>query len=112
MPTVIAAAGCVPQSTYRYTALVPAARPLSWDGRTTRSGLLRLEGTAVIESIRRELAPQPHDTALYAPRATLEGAAAIAVTSGLELGARFGAPRFCGHSPKRGNARGVSDDET
>ncbi len=21
-------------------------------------------------------------------------------------------PRFCGHSPKRGNARGVSDDET
>jgi hypothetical protein len=85
----ILAAGCAPTTNYRYTGLVPAARPLAWDGRTAPAGSLRLEGAAEFSTIHENLTPQIHDTALHIPNATLEGAAMIAIVPGFELGGRF-----------------------
>src|SRR5262249_11052338 len=45
--TIAFVVGCTPPpSAYRYTAVVPAARPPAWDGRTATDGSLRLDGTA------------------------------------------------------------------
>jgi hypothetical protein len=85
---VAAVTGCVPDTTYRYSAVVPAARPLAWDGRTARAGTLRVEGTLTDSPIGQNLFPKEHDTAVLVPQWTMEGAATLAVTSNVELGAR------------------------
>jgi hypothetical protein len=82
--------GCTPPlTTYRYTAVIPAAQALAWDGRTVQDGHLRLEGSITSNSIERNYAPQIHDTAVRVPDETLEGAAALAIVPGVELGARY-----------------------
>lgn len=95
-PLLVAAAGvflvlgCTPPATpYRYSAVIPAAHALSWDGRTVNDGHLRLEGTITVNTVEQNVAPQLHDTAVRVPDETLEGAAAIAIVPGLELGARY-----------------------
>ncbi len=88
---VLLAAGtgaCAPPSQYRYSAFVPAARPLAWDGRTEPEGTLRLEGAASNSNVYENLAPQLHDTALLVPTLTFEGSAAIALGSKVEVGLR------------------------
>jgi hypothetical protein len=86
----LALAACTtPTVPYRYTGLVPAAHPIAWDGRTAKAGTLRVEGTYDQNWINRNIAPQVHDTALHVPNTTLEGAAALAVTKNIELGARY-----------------------
>jgi hypothetical protein len=81
--------GCTPQTKYRYTGYVPAARALAWDGRTAKDGTLRVEGTMSMATVHRNLDPQPHDTALRVPDTTLEGAAFLAITNQVEIGARY-----------------------
>ena len=82
------AVGCVPQTSYRNTGLIPAAHALDWDGRTVPKGSIRVEGTMLGTTIGENLAPQVHDTALFVPGLTLEGAATIAIAQGCELGVR------------------------
>lgn len=80
--------GCAPDSRYRRTGEIPAARPLSWNGRTAKKGTLRLEGAASHTAIHRNYSPREGDTALHVPALTLDGVAVIALTGGLELGLR------------------------
>jgi len=58
------ATGCAPASTYRNSAFVPAARPLSWDGRTAEGGRLRLEVAADMGAVKPNDSPKHHDRAL------------------------------------------------
>ena len=81
-------AGCIPNTQYRYSAFTPAARPIAWDGRTARTGTLRVEGTLASTYVNENVAPQIHDTALLVPSWTAEGAAMLAVSSRLEIGVR------------------------
>lgn len=85
----LAASACTPTTQYRYSALIPAAHPLSWDGRTAKDGTLRLEGTLTAATLVRNMNPQIGDTAVHVPNATLEGAAFLAVVPGVELGVRY-----------------------
>ena len=82
-------AGCAPVTPYRYSALTPAARPVAWDGRPSDRGSLRVDATLAETTVRPHDFPQPGDTALHVPKHTVDGAATIAVTNGLEIGARF-----------------------
>jgi hypothetical protein len=84
-----ALSGCTPATDYRYTGLVPAARALAWDGRTSPDGSLRIDGTMSSTSVHRNLDPQAHDTALHVPNTTFEGSAHLAATPEVELGARY-----------------------
>lgn len=88
LAVALLATGCVPDTTYRYSAFTPSARPLAWDGRTEREGKLRAEGTLSGGGIRENLLPVVHSTALMVPAWTLEGAVTIAPTSRFELGLR------------------------
>jgi hypothetical protein len=47
-----------------------------------------LEGTATSTHVQENLAPQVHDTALFIPQWTVEGAVLLAVSSHVELGVR------------------------
>jgi hypothetical protein len=80
--------GCAPQSQYRYTASVPAVRPIAWDGRTPKAGSLGVEGTLTHTDISPNLFPKLHDTAVWVPEWTGEAAAFIAVSSRVQLGLR------------------------
>src|SRR5579859_2809513 len=84
----IALGGCAPVTQYRYSASVPAVRPIPFDGRTPRAGSLGVEGTLGGTSVDPNLAPQLHDTAVWVPKVTAEGAALIAVSSHVQLGLR------------------------
>ena len=81
-------ASCAPDSQYRYSAFVPAARPLPWDGRIAKGGSLRIEGTATNTNVIENLTPKLHDTAVLVPSLTLEGSVMLAVTSKVEFGVR------------------------
>jgi hypothetical protein len=85
----LALTACTPQTQYRYTGIVPAARALAWDGRTAKDGSLRLDATMSSTSVHRNLDPGLHDTALHVPNTTLEGSAVVAAAPGIELGARY-----------------------
>jgi hypothetical protein len=85
---VAALTGCAPTTTYRYSAYAPAARPVPFDGVTDPAGSLHVEGTVTHSSVQENLAPQIHDTALFIPRWTAEGAVLLAVSSHVELGVR------------------------
>jgi len=80
--------GCAPTTTYRYSAYAPAVRPIPFDGRTPPAGTLQVEGTVTRSSIQENYAPQIHDTALFIPQWTVEGAILLAVSSHVELGVR------------------------
>jgi len=81
--------GCLaPTTTYRYSAYAPAVRPVPFDGRTAPAGTLHFEGTATNTWVQENEAPQIHDTALFIPRWTAEGAVLLAVSSHVELGVR------------------------
>jgi hypothetical protein len=84
-----ALAGCAPTTPYRYTAFVPSARPIPWDGRAAKAGTLRVEGTIAGSNVETNDAPQLHDTALLVPQWTVGGSAALAITSEIEVGVRF-----------------------
>lgn len=81
--------GCSPSTQFRRSALVPAASLVEWDGRTAPRGSLRVEGAVSAVGVERNVLPQPGDAALHVPTVMLHGAAAIAATNGLELGARY-----------------------
>jgi hypothetical protein len=85
---LLACTACVPDTPYRYTAMVPPVRPMTWDGATARNGSLRVEGNIAGAGVLTNLVPQLHDTALLVPRTTLGAAATLAVASGFEFGAR------------------------
>jgi hypothetical protein len=80
--------GCAPTTTYRYSAYAPAVRPIPFDGRTEPTGTLHFEGTATNTTVQENWAPQIHDTALFIPQWTVEGAVLLAVSSHVELGVR------------------------
>lgn len=81
--------GCVaPTTTYRYSAYAPAVRPIPFDGRTAPAGSLHIEGTAANSWVDVNDAPQIHDTALFIPKWTAEGAILLAVSSHVEVGLR------------------------
>ena len=84
----LAAVGCAPQTQYRYSAVTPTAQPIAWDGRTEKEGFARFEGTVVGSTLKENLFPQIHDTALMVPQWTVQGAATLALAKFLELGVR------------------------
>jgi hypothetical protein len=86
--TAVAAVACAPETRFRRTALVPAARPYPWNGRTARAGSLRLEGAAQFTDVDQNLLPRVGDTAVLVPQTSLDGAAAVALTNGFEIGLR------------------------
>jgi hypothetical protein len=83
-----ALSGCAPQTQYRYSASVPAVRPIAWDGRTPKGSSLTVEGTLTHTDIATNYLPQPHDTAVWVPQWTAEAAALLAVGSQVQLGLR------------------------
>ena len=85
---------CTPSTPYRYSALVPAARPLAWNGRTATDGSLRVEGTLNAATVNENISPKLHDTAVWVPKATVDTNAAIAVAPGVEVGGRFSYASF------------------
>lgn len=80
---------CTPASPYRYSGMVPAARPLPFDGRTAEKGSLRLEGTVTRTVVVENDSPRLHDTALWVPNTTLDGSASVAISNEVELGGRL-----------------------
>jgi hypothetical protein len=80
--------GCNPTTTYRYTALTPAARPIPWDGRAANGGELRVEGSISKDTVFEKSFPQLHDTALHVPGVTAEGSISIAPIRNFEIGIR------------------------
>lgn len=85
----LALPACAPTTTYRYSAFVPAVRPIAWDGETPRqAGTLSAEGTLAGTTIEPNLFPQVGDTAVLLPKWTAEGTAVIAVSSRVQLGVR------------------------
>jgi len=84
----LGAVGCAPLTQYRYSAVTPTAQPIAWDGRTEKEGFARFEGTVVGSSLKENLFPQLHDTALMVPQWTVQGAATLALAKVLELGVR------------------------
>jgi hypothetical protein len=81
--------GCAPTTNYRYSAFVPAVRPIPWDGQTPRSpGTISVEGSLTGTTVSPDLFPQVGDTAVLVPRWTLEGSAMVAVSSRVQLGVR------------------------
>jgi hypothetical protein len=80
--------GCAPESQYRYTASIPAVRPVAWDGRTPKTRSLSLEGTISHTDTNTNYFPQLHDTAVWVPQWTAEGAAFISLSSQVQLGVR------------------------
>jgi hypothetical protein len=85
---LLASAGCAPTTPYRYSAFVPAVRPLAWDGRAAKAGTLRLEGTMTHANVETNESPQVGDSALLVPEWTAEASAMLAVTSEFEVGLR------------------------
>ncbi len=83
------AVGCTPATPYRYSGMVPAARPIPFDGRTAEEGTARLEGSITRSNVHENLTPQLHDTALWVPHTTIDASGAIAIAKGVELGGRF-----------------------
>jgi hypothetical protein len=83
-----ALSGCAPQTQYRYSASVPAVRPIAWDGRTPKGTSVTVEGTLTHTDIGTKLFPQPHDTAVWVPEWTGEATALLAVSSHVQLGLR------------------------
>jgi hypothetical protein len=79
---------CTQATPYRYTALVPGARPIAWDGRGGKEGALRLQGSVDQVTIASNPNPQIHDTAVLVPRVAAEGSATLAVADEVELGVR------------------------
>jgi hypothetical protein len=97
VPAALAAlVGCAPTTQYRYSANVPAVRPIPWDGRTPSSGSLSVEGSLTHAGILENLVPQVHDTAVLVPEWTAEGSAFVAVSSRFQLGVRaaYSAPEW------------------
>lgn len=85
---------CSTPSPYRYSAMVPAARPIPFDGRTAEKGTLRVEGAVTKSEVDRRDFPQLHDTAVWVPHTQLEASGAIAVSRKVEIGARFAYTNF------------------
>ncbi|MGH7296067.1 MAG: hypothetical protein ACRELB_14085, partial [Polyangiaceae bacterium] len=83
-----AAAGCAPTTTYRNTALVPAVRPVAWDGRGPQGPAFVVEGSSTYSTIGENLTPQVGDTALLVPSWTVEGSALIAFSKNVQVGLR------------------------
>ncbi len=81
--------GCTPTSAYRYSGMVPAARPIAFDGRTAEKGTARIEGTLTHENVVTNDLPVLHDSAIHVPETTVEGALTYAVHDHVELGARL-----------------------
>jgi hypothetical protein len=83
-----ALSGCAPTTQYRYSASIPAVRPIAWDGRLPKSGSLTVEGSLTHTDIGTKLFPQPHDTAVWVPEWTGEAAALVALGSHVQVGLR------------------------
>ena len=86
---LVGSISCAPETRYRRTALVPAARAYPWNGRTAKAGSLRIEGALSYVNVDPNLFPQVGDTAVNVPRTTIDGAAALAVSGGFEVGLRY-----------------------
>jgi hypothetical protein len=84
----LGAAGCAPTTTYRNTAIVPAVRPVAWDGRAPEKTSLVLEGSLTHTQVLVDEFPQIGDTALLVPEWTAEGSALIALTKHVMIGLR------------------------
>lgn len=84
-----AVTACAPDTRYRRTALVPPARSFVWDGRTAREGSLRVEASVSGSHVWENPLPIRGDTAVRVPTTMVDGAAAVALTRGFELGARY-----------------------
>jgi hypothetical protein len=89
LAALAALSGCAPTTTYRYSAYVPAVRPIPWDGQTPKkTGTISLEGTMTGTTISTNLFPQIGDTAVLVPQWTAEGSAMVAVSPNVQLGVR------------------------
>jgi hypothetical protein len=84
-----ALSGCAPTTTYRYSAFVPAVRPIPWDGQTPqKTGTISLEGSATTSTLSPDLFPQIGDTAVMVPQWTTEGSVMVAASSRVQVGVR------------------------
>lgn len=80
------ALACAPNTPYRNAAMVPAVRPMTWDGRTAEAGTIRVEGTGSFGDVSRDPFPTVHQSALHVPNTMVDGVAMIAPVDGVELG--------------------------
>jgi hypothetical protein len=82
-------AACAPTTTYRYSAFVPAVRPIPWDGQTPqKAGTISVDGSLTHTTVRPDLFPQVGDTAVLLPEWTAEGSAMVALSARVQLGVR------------------------
>ncbi len=104
------AVACAPQTKYRNTAVVPAARPLAWDGRTAGEVSFRIEGSLSLEGGRSHTdaiqgsVPDVDSTAVRVPEASLDGLLGIGLGEHVELGLRGS---YAAYSWTRATARGT-----
>lgn len=91
---VCLATACAPQTKYRNTAVVPAARPLAWDGRTAGRDSFRVEGSLALEGGLADTdgvlqtVPEVGGTAVRVPETSLDGLVGIGLGEHVELGLR------------------------
>ena len=84
-----ALSACAPTTTYRYSAFVPAVRPIPWDGQTPQQpGTVSLEGSLTSTTVQPNLSPQVGDTAVQLPQWTAEGSVMVAASSRVQIGLR------------------------
>jgi len=89
VPMLAALSGCAPVTTYRYSAFVPAVRPLPWDGQTPhKSGTISVEGSLTNTAIQPNQFPAIGDTAVLVPNWTAEGSAMVSVSPRVQVGVR------------------------
>jgi hypothetical protein len=89
VPALVALSGCAPTTTYRYSAFLPAVRPIPWDGQTPlKPATISIEGSLTGSAIAPNLFPQIGDTAVLVPTWTAEGSAMVSVSPRVQLGVR------------------------
>jgi hypothetical protein len=84
LPALLAL-GCAPTTVFRYSALTPAAKPIAWDGRTPKAGLVA-EGSLGTSTVFENYFPKLHDTAVWVGKHSLEGTIGVVPVEGLQIG--------------------------
>ncbi len=104
LTSLYALTGCGLSAEYRNSAVVPAARPINWDGRTAGGGAIRAEGSLSYEGggasptdvrsaqgvldFAEYALPEMHATAVHVPQTTLDGYVGFGVADSVEIGMR------------------------
>jgi hypothetical protein len=103
------ASACAPLSAYRYTAFVPTARPIAWDGAAAERGEVHAEGTLTHADILPNLGPALHDSAMNLSASTAEGYLGVGLTHGFELGLRGTYSHYAWSEPSAAGTMPIPD---